>query len=1044
MARAQRIARHAARQPAAAALLLCAVGAAPGSAQQAPTREVTDAFDQPLGDHWAAVGADWQLVRGQLQGRGTGDLMLVDPWWQDVEAEVTVSLRDAQGPPYWAGIRLRADVTQGSGVGYLVYLRLNGSLEIWTEGRILAAADTGAAAALARGDAFRLGARVRGGHLEGLLNGKVLVQADDAALRWGEVSLAVCGCTATFDDFAARGSTAGGTIWGQVVRSADQLPVAGATVETYHSMDGYPSLALASTTTDDEGWYHLAGLPPGEKAYWVRACRERCGGGTGWFVTVSDERPTRCDLSLLGHPPSAVWVDSPALGPRPPLEEVADPQCYGGSRAVLRLPANEQPPELRCSFTVPREGLYVLRLGSGLYPALHYWSPYVWRLDGGDWRDAATSLTLGPRYGDRLSLVWAGGEPMRLTAGEHTLAMRLSGPAPGGNYYWTFDALSIEQLPEPVAQETAHGDRPVLQWTSAAEDEMTLQLSSEADFSEGTLTVPHLRGGEWQLPADLRLPDGSYHWRVKRLAPEDSDFRGTFSPAAHLAVKTGAPAITTVAGRASAPTAAVVSYATDRACDTWVEWDCSAHSPRFRTATTHGTQHRVRLNGLQPATCYRYWIVVRGEGGERRSLRRQFLTPRGALSGKQSPFGIFAQALPYARQFGEAGIRWVSDYWDWATLEPQRGRFVWQQAADRMALAERNGLNLTVTTWGTPRWIRPSHPDEHPAWDFTYGPDDLEPAGEFFRALAAHCRGRTGWFLPWIEPNVARDPTFGYPRGYWASRPHAATYTAYQRAAYEGAKAGNPDCHFVGMNTAGVDLAFIEKCYDEGAADSFDVMNVHYYAMLGDFEQQDPEGMFAGLRRLMARYGDAQKPIYCSEGGGTSSGLPGTDEAIQAANLVRIYIISIANGVDKLCWTFSHDTQPYGGKKVEMVMWMGLFGFDPDPTHAIPDLQAQPKPSYFAYRTMAQLLEGSVYRRRLAVGAGVRAYRFGRRTAGGTREAITAVWSEKAPKEVTIPLGGHLQRAVSHLGEPVEVATDGDSAHLTATTAPVFLMAQRP
>jgi hypothetical protein len=574
----------------------------------------------------------------------------------------------------------------------------------------------------------------------------------------------------------------------------------------------------------------------------------------------------------------------------------------------------------------------------------------------------------------------------------------------------------------------------------AARPEVVLQLSSEADFNEGTLTVPHVRGGLWRVPGGLT--DGTYWWRVKRQAPESSCFRGVFGSAARLEIATEAPAVQDITEHVSGPDAATVSWETDQTCDSWLEWDVRTFEPRFRTPASRGRIHVARLSGLEPMTCHRYWIVLRGPWGERRTLRRQFLTPRRELAGRQSPFGVFGQGLVYAKEFSEAGVGWMSDYWDWAALEPKKGTFDWTQAEDRIARAQKAGLNVTVTTWGTPAWIRPSVKSP-PAWAYTYGPDDLGAAREFFRRLTAHCRGRAEWFLPWIEPNVARDPIFGYPRGYWASRPHAQTYAAYERAAYLGAKRGNPDCRLVGMNTAGVDLAFIEKCYDEGAADAFDVMNVHYYAMTGDFEKQDPEGMFAGLRKLMAQYGDAEKPILCSEGGGTSSGLPNTDEAMQAPNLVRIYVISIANNIDKLCWTFSHDPDPYGSDVVSMVPWMGLFRFDPDPTHVMPDLHGEPKPSYFAMRNMTSLLEGSVYRRRLELGEGIRAYRFEKQTAEGTQR-VTVLWSEEGTQTARLRLTGRLDKCVDHLGESASVQVEGGEAVLTLTPEPVFVVEALP
>lgn len=1024
------------------AITCLGIGASPLPAQQRDLVTVTDPFEQPLDGRWSVAGGDWRVVEGRLEASGSGNLFLADRSWRDLEVGVTVSMGECRGPAYWAGIRLRADSTRGSGTGYLVYLRRNGSLEIYHEGKILAAGQTHASEALQAGASVRLGARVEGGTIEGLLDGEVAVTTKHDAIRWGELALAVCECRTTFDDFACEGTTAGGIIYGDVIVQDDMLPARGALVETYHSMDGYPSLELKATHADDEGRYYLEGLPPGERAYWVRACKKGYGGGTGWFLTVSATQPTRCDLLLLTAPPIPIWVDSAATVAEGPWQEADDPQCYGGSRLVVRQtvePGQSLPPA-RCSFEVPEGGAYVLHLASGLYPEPHYWSPFAWRLDEGQWHEAAESLVIeSPRYGDRLTLVWARTEPVSLAAGRHVLSLRPSGPWVGApsEQYWTSDALAVERLPEPAEPETANASQPVLRWQGGEGREVVLQLSSEEDFSDGTLTVPHLTGGNWQVPADLRLADGDYWWRLKTHMPEDRWLRSTFGSPAKLTIDTPSPAIRNIRDRAYAPTRAVITWETDQPCESWLEWDVSTLRPRYRSEISHGTDHRVRLRDLAPATCYRYWLVVRDRGGERRSLRRQFLTPRGPLSGKHSPFGVFGQGLPYAREFSQAGVKWMSDYWSWRDLEPEQGRFVWKQADERMALAARHGLNLTVTFWGTPKWIRPSHPDGH-VWDFTYGPDDLDAARTFFRAVARHCRGRTDWFLPWIEPNVARDPTFGFPRGYWASRPHAATYAAYERAAYEGAKAGNPDCRVVGMNTAGVDLHFIEKCYDEGAADRFDVMNVHYYAPTGDFERQHPEALFARLRELMARYGDAEKPIYCSEGGGASSGLPGTDEASQAANLVRIYVISIANGIDKLSWTFSHDVKPYGSKQVDMIMWMGLFRHDPD--HAAPNLQGEPKPAYFAYRTMTEALEGSAFRRRLHLGEGVRAYRFDNREA---RQRVTVVWSEGEPREVRLPLTGELLRAHSHLGKPVETAADDGHVRSEVSGDPVFVVEAR-
>ena len=826
-----------------------------------------------------------------------------------------------------------------------------------------------------------------------------------------------------------------------MVTLGDQLPAANVTVETYHSFDGFPSVELASTTTDESGRYQLTDLPPAEKGYWVRATADGYGGSTGWFATVDEKKPTKVDLHLLSPPEANTWIDSDQASGSAQWVDVQDPQCFSGARKEIRVPLDEWDQEpLTCEFDVPADGTHVLHIGSGMHAYPHYWSLFEWRIDEGPWQGSMSTLTIeGLRYGDRLSHTFARSRPLHLDAGEHAVQLRPSGTwlGPTGHVVWSFDTLAVEQLPRPEPLDVAGHNAPTLSWRGAGDRDVVLQLSHEPDFSDGTITVPRLEGGTWTVPTEWKLADGDYWWRVKPMPPAASMFTGSFGEPAKLTIDTPTPTVTNVRESVRGDDRATLRWETSDACESWIEYDVSTTNPRYRTEPSGDTRHVAHLTDLDPMTCYRYWIVTRSKGGATRTLRRQFLTERGPIAGRQSPFGVFGQGLPYADQLSDAGVQWMSDYWDWKTLEPTEGQFKWTHADERMKRAEDAGIDLTVTFWGTPDWIRPSHAGEH-AWDFTFGPDDLDAAGEFFHRIAKHCKGRVDWFLPWIEPNVARDPVFGFPRGYWASRPHARSYAAYERAAYIGAKRGNPDARVVGMNTAGIDFGFIEKCYDEGAADFFDVMNVHYYAQSQPFEKQNPEGQFERLRALMAQYGDAEKPIYCSEGGGASSGLEGTDEATQAANLVRIYIISIANDIDKLAWTFSHDVKPYGSKKVDMIMWMGIFRHDPDPTHQVPDLSGEPKPAYFAMENMTSLVAGSEYRRRVRLGEAVRAYRFER-----ADQRITVLWSEGESTDVELPINGEVLRVVSHMGDDVPTSVESDSVGVTVSGEPIFVVESR-
>lgn len=1008
---------------------------------------LSDSFDGAAKLSWMVSQADWQIRDGLYHVSGTGQTYIKDAVLDDVTVEVDCRITNYGAiPADWVGVLLGADSRTGGINGHLVYLRYHGEVELYYNGRILTAKPTNARAKFDAGRFVHLSVTVKGKHFTVTVDGESLIEYDAPDYRFGNVGLAAYDVEGDFDNLRLQGHALGNIIAGEVLMLPSYQPVPDAKVEIYNSMDGYNSLVTRQTVADERGRFTFSDLPAGEKAYWLRVGKQGFGGTTGWFVSVSEAGPTTQELYLVSSPRHDLWMDSATMKRTNGFKQAEDLQCFGGSRIEVKesRPVGDRPEWwAEFEFEVPHETDYVPYFAAGLYPAPHYWSDYWWSIDGAGPFQASKTLTLdGPRYGDRSTNVWAYAAPLHLKPGRHTLRLTLRDPVPhqrSGDtlpYWWSFDAAALAETPAlrlPARRRRVSTAYPEFFWRApASATRFTVQYSQEPDFNNGTVTI----GGVTKIP--LRpaeaLADGTYYWRVKALTDEESPFTSRFTEPESFVVATEGPAITNVRVVSRTPLEATIEWRTDEPCVCKLCYGLSglSLSRLFGALSQDGRRHRAQLTGLQPMTYYYYAVQATDRGGRRvSSLRRGLCTPRGIIGERNSPFGIFGQALTYSKQLGEAGAKWYSDYWDWGTLEPSRGVFNWQQAEERMKRAKDSGVNLTVTFWGTPAWVRPTHPTK-----FTYGPDDLQDARGFFREVAAHCRGRTNWWLPWIEPNVARDTTFGFPEGYWANRPHARSYAAYQRAAYEGAKAGDPDCRVVGMETAGVDLDFIRKCYDEGAANSFDVMNVHYYAPSAPFEEQHPERIFKNLRALMAEYGDGEKPILCSEGGGASSGLEGTNEDTQADNLIRIFVISIANNIDKLCWTFELDEKPYGSKRLDMVMWMGLFRFDPKATPADP--VGEPKPSYFAFRTMTKCLCGTEYAGPVKLGAGVRAYRF-----VGTERSVTVAWAQKAEADVLLPVEAKQVTITTRKGETRKAESPSGHLKLRLTGSPVFVREDR-
>lgn len=167
----------------------------------------------------------------------------------------------------------------------------------------------------------------------------------------------------------------------------------------------------------------------------------------------------------------------------------------------------------------------------------------------------------------------------------------------------------------------------------------------------------------------------------------------------------------------------------------------------------------------------------------------------------------------------------------------------------------------------------------------------------------------------WNEPNVA---------GYWMPLPNAAAYTRLLKEAYRAVKdvrtsarvliggpaAGGvfkPRSHRLGLN-------FLAEVYAEGGGPYFDIMALHPYRrhIGGPHAQPSLESEIAPILELMARHGDASKPIWFTEVGWNVEGdLHAVDEAAQARYLRELFLeAKILPNVEAVFWYELRDRCP--------------------------------------------------------------------------------------------------------------------------------------
>ncbi|MCX7683040.1 MAG: glycosyl hydrolase [Anaerolineae bacterium] len=314
-----------------------------------------------------------------------------------------------------------------------------------------------------------------------------------------------------------------------------------------------------------------------------------------------------------------------------------------------------------------------------------------------------------------------------------------------------------------------------------------------------------------------------------------------------------------------------------------------------------------------------------------------------------------------------AGARYIGLDFDWRRIEPERGHYNWKETDAAVALAKRYGLRLVPMLLYTPRWASsasfapldyhrapPLHYEDYR--DFVHAVvNRYKPYGE--SQLTADGYGITDWVI-WNEPSVSRAGEAPQPGQFWSGS--LEEYIRLLRAGYEGAHAADPTCNVLNGGLADVFWApgkldvvtALERLYDpdgdgnaaDGGRPFFDILNVHIY-QTGMPDAAWYRERLEAIARVMARFGDADKPVWVTETGYGSVASHSVvssyvDEATQAEAVRLVY---------ETCAAF-----PY----VQRVFWWSLRDYYYDGSATNEAMEAHygllranfaPKPSYMAY-----------------------------------------------------------------------------------------------
>lgn len=223
-----------------------------------------------------------------------------------------------------------------------------------------------------------------------------------------------------------------------------------------------------------------------------------------------------------------------------------------------------------------------------------------------------------------------------------------------------------------------------------------------------------------------------------------------------------------------------------------------------------------------------------------------------------SPFGIHvALREPDLEAVSRLGYKWVrihdaSVITKWGYIEPEPGQWLWHD--DQVALARKHGLSILGMLDSAPPWATGAEQDGY--FRVYHMPKNIEDWRNYVRTVVTHYKGRIDQWEVWNEPwDMMRFFQGGSPK----------SYVALLKAAYEEAKAANPDSVILGIDTYPPlwDMAVLAM----GAYPYYDALSWHRYDPNLPGRPNDSFAVVsARLEAGQAQYGPP-KPLVFSEGG---------------------------------------------------------------------------------------------------------------------------------------------------------------------------------
>ena len=295
-------------------------------------------------------------------------------------------------------------------------------------------------------------------------------------------------------------------------------------------------------------------------------------------------------------------------------------------------------------------------------------------------------------------------------------------------------------------------------------------------------------------------------------------------------------------------------------------------------------------------------------------------------------------------------------------LHAEPSRFYGQQTAER---AREHGIKTLGILGFPPKWASSAPEDAARPW--VYKPD-LDAWARYVEAVTRKMAGLVDHWEIWNEPNIIV---------FWEPEPNAQDFMDVVKAGYAAAKRGNPKCTVITPGLAGAGrgrhgIKFLDELIRLGLPKHCDAVSIHPYRQSTP-EESDLVGDLEHIATMCEQHG-GRKQLWVTEWCWTTQIGGGSTERRSALMTGRGIPLTLSTGLmDRIIWFRLADP--------------GIDRFYSEHNYGLCYHDLTPKPSYFAFRTCAQLLKGAEPAQDIEIGGGVWSRQFRR-----GNEYVVALW----------------------------------------------------